>query len=125
MAIQKISCDVTCKFMGTRPGKLDAEFNTETGELTGECSIKMLKWFHYPLVNGTVVTEEAAGSYAMYNYVAGSKHAYADLQGQMGNGALHADIWENPGGELIGGVTIGKNGKQLITWEGKGELVQG
>ena len=51
MAIQKISCDVTCKFMGTRPGKLDAEFNTETGELTGECSIKMLKWFHYPLVN--------------------------------------------------------------------------
>ena len=90
MAIQKIYADVTCKFMGTRPGKLEAEYNTETGELTGHADIKMLKWFVYPLKNGTFVTEEAGGSYAMYNYVEGSKHASADLQGQMGNGALHA-----------------------------------
>lgn len=125
MAIQKIYADVTCKFMGTRPGKLEAEYNTETGELTGHADIKMLKWFVYPLANGIFVTEESDGTYAMYNYVAGAKHASADLQGQMGNGALHADIWENPDGTLVGGVTIGKKGKQLITWQGTGKLVQG
>ena len=46
MAIQKIYADVTCKFMGTRPGKLEAEYNTETGELTGHADIKHYVWQH-------------------------------------------------------------------------------